>query len=31
MVEAVNEVYKDMPYVLQITLEWLDKNWKGKR
>jgi hypothetical protein len=31
MVQAVNEVYKDMPAVLQATLEWLDKNWKGAR
>ena len=31
MVQAVNEVYKDMPDVLKATLEWVDKNWKGNR
>lgn len=31
MVQAVNEVYGDMPDILHDTLEWLAKNWKGAR
>ena len=29
MRKAINEVYKDMPAVLDDVLEWLEKNWKG--
>ena len=28
MEQAVNEVYKDMPAVLDDVLEWMKKNWK---
>ena len=31
MVQAVGEVYKDLPDAMQATLEWLEKNWKGVR
>ena len=29
MVNAVKEVYQDMPAVLDDVLGWLDKNWRG--
>ena len=29
MEEAIKEVYKDMPGLLEEVLEWLRKNWKG--
>ena len=28
MVDAVKEVYKDMPDVMKATLDWLSKNWR---
>ena len=30
MVQAVEEVYKDMPDVMRATLEWLENNWRGR-
>ena len=27
--EAIKEVYKDMPGLLEEVLEWVRKNWKG--
>ena len=29
MKQAIKEVYKDMPGILDEVLEWFEKNWKG--
>ena len=31
MVQAVNEVYHDMPDIMNDTISWLNKNWRGNR